>query len=382
LLNKIVCGPISSTAISLYFLEKQMEHVAVELEQTPGAVDMDTSKPVLPVVSTIRSLFEIKEPVIEKRPSMNKLKEEQVNVFLDRAANLAAKCQIYEEEFIKRGNKALYECLEYTYDFAVDVFNSPLKKEILQGMRLRVKNTSGKMPSASTPDMTLIVKYVFDGADRQTAHIYSRALRVAYEEDVPVTSLAKYIEDTGGVTAITGTQAEKAQKKLSQDDISERAELLRRAYVARGYLATSPEFIFNEPIVQWTAKTSKSKKANEKESSNEAGDFVVMLAVIDTVTGKYRAVEGNDFGATFEMNMFRHMANRISTDSATLKKNVHAVERAAWGETFEERRVRFEKESEEQKAKVNTKEYQDNLKEQHKRGAETLAKLTQYKPAL
>ncbi len=130
-----------------------MEHVAVELEQTPGAVDMDTSKPVLPVVSTIRSLFEIKEPVIEKRPSMNKLKEEQVNVFLDRAANLAAKCQIYEEEFIKRGNKALYECLEYTYDFAVDVFNSPLKKEILQGMRLRVKNTSGKMPSASTPDI-------------------------------------------------------------------------------------------------------------------------------------------------------------------------------------------------------------------------------------
>ncbi|HQU07412.1 MAG: hypothetical protein B7X47_05330 [Ferrovum sp. 34-44-207] len=291
-----------------------MKHLTVELNQTPEAVDMDTGKPVLATPNTFRDIFEIKETVVEKRPTMSAKKEKQVKVFLDRAASLIAKYDIYEQDHMKRGNKALYECMEYTYDYALDVFNSPLKEDILDAMRWRTKNTTGKMPSASTPPMTLIVKYVFGDTDRQKAHIYSRALRVAYDEDVPVTSLVKYIEDAGGVTKITGTKADKAKTQLQQEILAERAELLRRLYVARGELATSPEFVFNEPILQWDIKTAKAKKANEKESSKDTGDFVIMIATYDRKIGKYRAIEGNDFGAPFEMGMFRHMAARITTD--------------------------------------------------------------------
>ena len=329
-----------------------MKHVNVELNQIPEAVDMDTGKPVLPTPNTFRNIFEIKETVVEKRPTMGAKKEKQVKVFLDRAASLIAKYNVYEQDHMKRGNKVLYECMEYTYDFAVDVFNSPLKEDILDGMRWRTKNTTGKMPSASTPPMTLIVKYVFGDTDRQKAHIYSRALRVAYDEDVPVTSLIKYIEDAGGVTKITGTQADKEKTKLQQDTLAERAELLRRLYVARGELATSPEFVFNEPILQWDIKTAKTKKANEKESSKDTGDFVIMIATYDRKSGKYRAIEGNDFGAPFEMGMFRHMAARITTDVKAMKKGVQAVERAAWGETLEERRERFLKLDAERQVKM------------------------------
>lgn len=360
-------GPIPPTATSLYFLEKKMEHLNVELNQAIEAVDMDTGEPVLPVVSTFRNIFEIKEPVVEKRPSMGGKKAKQVEEYLNRATNLIAKYQIVEQDHMKRGHKALYECLASTYDFALDVFSSPLKEDILESMRERSKNTSGKMPSSKTPDMTLIVKYVVGDTDRQLAHVYSRGLRVAYEEDIPVTSLVKYIEDAGGISKITATTAEKAQKKLLQDTLAERAELLRRYYVARGYTSTSPQFIFNEPILQWDIKTAQSKKDGEKESSNETGDFVIMLAVVDPKTKKLRPVEGNDFGASFEMSMFRHMAARIKTDVVKMKVGVQNAERTAWGETLEERRERFLKEDEERKAKM-AKETKVLLEGQGKRG--------------
>ncbi len=336
-----------------------MEHVNVNLENTPEAVDMDTGKPAVPVVSTFSSIFEIKEPALEKRPSMATKIAKKVEGFIERAASLIAKYQIVEKEHMKRGHKALYEFLANTYDFALDVFNSPHKTEIIDAMRWRIKNETGKMPSA-TPEMSVIVKYVADDADRQTVHNYSRALRVAFEEDVPVTSLVKYIEDAGGITKITSSKADKAKSKQNQETIAERAELLRRLYVARGALATSPAFIFNEPILQWSIKTAKSKKQDEKESSKETGDFVIMLAVLDEKTQMYRAVEGNDFGATFEMGMFRHMAARITTDVVKMKKKVQDIERAAWGESLEDRRERLLK-MEEEEAEKRQKQHDENL---------------------
>lgn len=337
-----------------------MKHVTVELNQTPEAVDMDTGKSALPVISTFRNLFEVKEVVIEKRPSMGAKKDKQVQVFLERATSLIAKYEVVQEDHIKRGHKALYECMAHTYDYALDVFNSPLKQEILDAMRWRMKNTTGKMPSAKTPEMTLIVKYVIGDTDRQLAHVYSRGLRVAYEEDVPVTSLVQYIEDAGGISKITGTKADKAKSESHQKVIAERAELLRRWYMVRGCHATSPAFLFNEPIVQWDAKTAKSKKKNEKESADETGDFVIFLGVWDKDANTYRAIEGNDFGATYEMSMFRHMSARIKTDVAAMKKKVQAAERAVWGECLEEREKRlFDKVAEDQEKRQ--KEHEENL---------------------
>lgn len=337
-----------------------MKHVTVELNQTPVAIDMDTGKPALPVISTFRNIFEIKEAEVEKRPSMGAKKAKQVEVFLDRATSLITKYEIVQQDQIKRGHKALYECMAHTYDYALDVFNSPLKAEIIDAMRWRMKNTTGKMPSAKTPDMTLIVKYVVGDTDRQLAHVYSRGLRVAYEEDVPVTSLVQYIEDAGGISKITGTKADKAKSELAQKVIAERAELLRRLYVARGSLATSPEFIFNEPILKWDIKTAKSKKKDENESANETGDFVIFLGVWDDESQKYRAIEGNDFGATYEMGMFRHMAARITSDVVSMKKKVQSVERAAWGECLEEREKRLlDKVAEDQEKRQ--KEHEENL---------------------
>lgn len=346
-----------------------MKHVNVELNQTPAAVDMDTGKPALPVVSTFRNMFEIKEAVIEKRPSMGAKKEKQVNGFLKRATSLIAKYEIVQQDHIKRGHKALYECMAHTYDYALDVFNSPLKAEILDAMRRNMKSTTGKMPSAKTPDMTLIVKYVVGDTDRQLAHVYSRGLRVAYEEDVPVTSLVQYIEDAGGISKITGTKADKAKNESHQKEIAERAEFLRRWYVARGCHATSPAFLFNEPILQWDAKTAKSKKKNEKESAGETGDFVIFLGVWDKSADKYRAIEGNDFGATYEMSMFRHMAARIKTDVAAMKKKVQAAERAVWGECLEERKARYEKEAIEAQEKA-AKQNEEKLAKMRNYGKE------------
>lgn len=346
-----------------------MKHMNVELNQNPVAVDMDTNKPKLPVVSTFRNIFEIKEPELEKRPSMSVKKARQVNEYLTRAAALIAKYQIVDKEHIKRGHKALYECMEYTYDYALDVFSSPLKEDILEAMRHRVKNETGKMPSAKTPDMTLIVKYVVGDTDRQLAHVYSRGLRVAYEEDVPVTGLVKFIEDAGGISKITASKADKKKNEEHQKALAERAELLRRLYVARGDLATSPQFDFNEPILQWSIKTAKSKKAGEKEPVKETGDFVLVLAVQDKDSGKLRAVEANDFGASFEMGVFRHMAARITTDDVKMKKKVQDIERAAWGECLEERRERLLKKQEAEDAK-RQKQHDENLQKMRNRTKE------------
>lgn len=339
-----------------------MEHLDVNLANTPEAVDMDTGKSVskLPAINTFRNIFEIAESVIEKRPSMGAKKAKQVETYLDRATSLVTKYQIIHEEHVKRGHQALHEFMANIYDFALDVLNSPLKDDILDAMRWRIKNHTGKMPSAKTPDMTLIVKYVIDDADRQLVHVYSRGLRVAYEEDVPVTSLVKYIENAGGISKITASKTQQDHNKQSKEELDERAELLRRMYVARGTLATSPEFIFNEPIVGWSIQTAKSKKKDQKEPAKETGDFVIFLASYDEKSQKYRAIEGNDFGASFEMGMLRYMAARLPANIKSMKKYVQKVERSAWGECLEERHERLLKMEQEEQA-MRKKQHDENL---------------------
>jgi len=53
------------------------------------------------------------------------------------------------------------------------------------------------------------------------------------------------------------------------------------------------------------------------------------------------------------MGMFRHMAARITTDVKVMKKKVQAVERAAWGESLEERRERFLAQSNDAKSSLS-----------------------------
>lgn len=314
-----------------------MQHINVELNTSLNAVDIDTAS-VMPVAQTnFRNFYEITQPKLVKRPSMKEEKQKQVQAFIDRGNGLGTAYEVVEQDGLKRGNKVLYNYLSNLYDFALDIFNSDIKDVILDAMRHKIKQSTGKLPSSKAPLMTIIVKYVVRYVDRQTAHNYSRALRVAFDEDVPVNELVKFIENAGGIAKITGTKAEKKEQEIYRQEVNERAVLLHRLLLARGHDTALPVFDYDDAIVQWGIKTENSKKEGENESNKDTGDFVIFLAVYDNESKKYRVIEGNDFGAPFEMSMFRHMASRIANNNAALKNNVQSLERSIWGSSQEDR---------------------------------------------
>lgn len=314
-----------------------MQHINVELNTSLNAVDIDTDT-VMPVAQAdFGNFYEIIQPKVVKRPSMKEEKQKQVQAFIERGNGLGTAYEIVEQDGLKRGNKVLYNYLSNLYDFALDIFNSDIQDVILDAMRHKIKQTTGKLPSSKAPLMTIIVKYVVRYVDRQTAHNYSRALRVAFEEDVPVTELVKFIEDSGGIAKITGTKAEKKEQEINRQEVNERAELIRRLLIARGHDNALQVIDYEQAIQQWSIKTENSKKEGEKESSKDTGDFVIFLSFYDKEIKKYRIIEGNDFGAPFEMSMFRHMASRIANKNEAMKKSVQALERSILGYSLEER---------------------------------------------
>lgn len=133
--------------------------------------------------------------------------EPTVQNFLDEGEALKAKLDSHRTE-TNRSNAALYALLAEVYAFALSVGDSLLHEVIVFRMEQALMRANIKVME-NTPYMTLVVKYILR-SDRQTAHTYSRALRVAQEEGIASADLVAFLTNAGGVNKVTMSKAEKA----------------------------------------------------------------------------------------------------------------------------------------------------------------------------
>jgi len=340
----------------------EMKHIAMNLEAIPAAVDMDDdpltkyfegvqASPALEVEHQVNTVsqplnnfdtwFEDETPVIKKGVKAKERKQIEIQKFITIAENLSTEYKIIDKELLTRGTNSLYAWLASVHKLINSIDESKHKKFIIAKMRFNIQSRTvngnkGKKPSAKTPIESLVIKHSLFGASRQTIHNYSRTLKVARADNIAPSNLASYIHAEGGITKIKSSKVEIQKSKINREIVAEREDLIRRFYIVKG--AQSDDiFEYDKCTFQWPVNIPNDKNIFDIDSSTHTGSFAIFLTYYDYNIDKYRIINANDFGATFENTILNHISARANIDNHDLKVFVQNEEIKLWGKSKEQR---------------------------------------------
>ena len=144
-------------------------------------------------------------------------KQEIANATLVKLDALANRRQVWQRDFYDKSNKGLYALLSECLGMYYEIKGSSAEKAVLENIKITLESR-GIEVQASTPVLTLIVKYVFN-AERRRASSYSRALRVAAKEAISVGNFAEWVTKVGGIEEVAST------KGITDETIQKRGQL-------------------------------------------------------------------------------------------------------------------------------------------------------------
>ena len=143
-------------------------------------------------------LSSVKKDAAKLKPNDLIEKEQEIAAIVQAVKVLENEHASYVDEFVTRGNQALYAVLSKIYALAVQINHSDNKDSILKNLRnvmsLQKKIKTQKISTA----LTMIVRWVVGGS-RQLAHTYSKALDAAYKDNIAAEELAAYFTKQGGL---------------------------------------------------------------------------------------------------------------------------------------------------------------------------------------
>jgi len=244
------------------------------------------------------------------RPTDKNKQDSEVEAVMKAGEQLSKKHKQYHNDYIVRGNQALYELLAEIYALALKINMSAAKENILAAMRDALKERNIKT-QANTPPLTTVIKFVV-GADRQTASNYNRVLNVAFDENLAATELAAYISRRGGIGQIFTTEAEADAKKTGAKQSKERLDILRECLELQQFTSAAA-FKFDGAMKQHNA---------DKQGASETGSFCFFMTVYDQQNDVYRIIDGHDLGKTYEDALLRVLFKNAPNDIDTLKKGL------------------------------------------------------------
>lgn len=254
------------------------------------------------------------------KPSKQEKKVATIDTLVEEGLELSKLHERYNEEYVVRGNKALYELLASIYSYALRVNESPLKEEIIKRMKANLKEAFNIKSTKTTPWLTTVVKFVVR-VDRQTASAYSRILQVAFDEKLEDKDMAAYIERRGGIAKIRGTEAA-AQAVTNGGEITkERIQLMRELLLASWH-KPQRRINYDGGFVMFPSK--KGGDANKETKASESS-FAHFLAM-EGRDGEFFIVAASDFGRNFEDVILQHMSTSLPADMDVLRKGVKRMQ--------------------------------------------------------
>lgn len=263
-------------------------------------------------------LFEICEAPQVKETSDRKSKREiEVEKTVKLCDQLAEKHRKYNDDYIVRGNQALYELLSDIYKTALALEKSDYKYEIHKKLKDALKKRDIKVQS-NTPDLTLLVKYVV-GSDRKRATNYSRILKIALMENLAPEELANYISRRGGIGQIHDVEADSIAKQMGQKVTKERLELMKEYLILSQWASDKPvEFQYDENIIRHNM---------HKNTRSETATFAVFLADYDEKKDVYRIISGHDLGRTYEDCLLRFIIKNATGDVSKIQAGIVSLKK-------------------------------------------------------
>lgn len=251
-----------------------------------------------------------KEQEGELRPEDVDKKDQVIMLALKECDELTRQANHFQEEFIVRGNQALYKLLSDIYTFALKVQLSEYHHHIIVAMRSALKDRNIKVQE-NTSEMMVVVKYIV-GADRKRAANYTRVLEVAVKENLAAKDLIDYINRRGGVSQIYQTEQEAAAKQLGALSQEKRLGVFREMLICKEWDSTI-DFTFD----------GKAHMHSDEDDCKRS-DFVFFMARYDRSKGVYKILHAHNFGEKFENQIIRFMTKGVKANLETLEGNLRA----------------------------------------------------------
>ena len=107
--------------------------------------------------------------------------------------------------------KALYEVLSKIYALALQVNISDYRDSILKELRNQLSLKKKIKTQKNSNAITMLVRWVV-GANRQTAHNYSKALQAAFNDNITAANISAYFTERGGLQSVKS----EGQKKTNE----------------------------------------------------------------------------------------------------------------------------------------------------------------------
>ncbi len=161
-------------------------------------------------LSSYIQLPSVKQDAAKLKPNAVNEKEQEIAAIVNAAKMLESEYSSYVDEFVTRGNQALYAVLAKIYAVALQINLSDNEESIIKSLRnvmsLQKKIKTQKNSSA----LTLLVRWVVGGS-RQLAHTYSKALEAAYKDNIAADELAAYFTKQGGLNGASKRNSEQKE---------------------------------------------------------------------------------------------------------------------------------------------------------------------------
>lgn len=107
----------------------------------------------------------------------------------------------YEKQYVDGGRMALYGVLSKIYSLAIQINFSDYCDQILKELRNQLSLKKNIKVQKNSHAITMLVRWVV-GANRQTAHNYSKALQAAFSDNVAAADLSEYFVKRGGLQSV------------------------------------------------------------------------------------------------------------------------------------------------------------------------------------
>ena len=114
---------------------------------------------------------------------------------------LAIKHTDYYDTYITKSNEVLSDLLTEIMEYAEMVFASSDVDAVIKAIRNALKNSYGIKVQKNSNIIAIIVRYV-TRTNRKNAHVYARAIKLAFDAGKTSAELANFIEENGGVSKI------------------------------------------------------------------------------------------------------------------------------------------------------------------------------------
>jgi hypothetical protein len=160
-------------------------------------IDAISSVPSINLDSYIQ-LSSVKKDAAKLKPNDLIEKEQEIASIVQAVKVLENEHASYVDEFVTRGNQALYAVLSKIYALAVQINHSDNKDSILKSLRNVMSLQKKIKTQKNSTALTMIVRWVVGGS-RQLAHTYSKALDAAYKDNIAAEELAVYFTKQGGL---------------------------------------------------------------------------------------------------------------------------------------------------------------------------------------